>query len=216
MPPEVRILLADDHAVMRQGLRRILEDQDGWVVVGEAGNGRDAVALAEQLRPHVVLLDVAMPLLNGIEATRQILRRVTTTRVAVLSMHGDYAYVVQAVQAGARAYVLKESAGTDVIQAVDAVSRGKSFFSPPVAELMLDDYVRGLSERGVLDRYDTLSEREREVLQLVAEGRNTREIADLLSISVATVESHRARLLQKLAVKNTAGVVLFAARRGLV
>lgn len=214
--PDVRILLADDHAVLRQGLRRILEEQSGWSVVGEAANGRDAVSQVEAIEPHVAVLDIAMPLLNGIEATRQLTRRMPATRVLILSMHSDQAYVTQAVKAGARGYVLKDSAGADIIQAVSALMAGKSYFSPPVAELMLDDYVRNLTEKGILDRYDALSEREREVLQLVAEGRSTKEIAELLSISVATVETHRAHVLQKLDLKNTAGVVLYAARRGIV
>lgn len=213
---DTTILLADDHAVLRHGLRRILEDRPGWTVVAEASNGREAVAAAEQHHPHVAVLDIAMPLLNGIDAARQIARRVPSARVLILSMHTDEAYVIQAVQAGVRGYVLKESAGTEIVQAIAAIRAGQSFFSPAVAELMLDDYVRNLAERGVTDRYDALSEREREVLQLVAEGRGTKEIADLLSISVATVETHRAHILQKLDLKNTAGVVLFAARRGIV
>ncbi|HEY6508130.1 MAG TPA: response regulator transcription factor [Vicinamibacterales bacterium] len=212
----VGILLADDHAVVRHGLRKILEDRPGWSVIGEAANGRDAVAQTEALHPQVAVLDIAMPLLNGIEATRQIQRRVPSTKVLILSMHSDQAYVTQAVMAGARGYLLKESAGADLIQAVAALAVGKSFFSPAVAEMMLDDYVRSLTEQGILDRYDALSEREREVLQLVAEGRSTKEIADLLSISPATVETHRAHVLQKLDLKNTAGVVLYAARRGIV
>jgi DNA-binding NarL/FixJ family response regulator len=212
----VKILLADDHAVLRQGLRRILEDRQDWRVVSEASNGRDAVAEAEAQRPHVAVLDIAMPILNGIEATRQITRRSPEVHVLILSMHSDQAYVTQAVQAGAKGYVLKESVGADIIQAVAALAAGKTFFSPPVAELMLDDYVRSLTEKGIYDRYDALSSREREVLQLVAEGRSTKEIADLLSISTATVETHRAHVLQKLDLKNTAGVVLFAARRGIV
>jgi DNA-binding NarL/FixJ family response regulator len=212
----VKILLADDHAVLRQGLRRILEDREDWSVVSEASNGRDAVAEAETQKPHVAVLDIAMPILNGIEATRQIARRSPDTRVLILSMHSDQAYVTQAVQAGAKGYVLKESVGADIIQAVAALAAGKTFFSPLVAEVMLDDYVRSLTEKGIYDRYDALSSREREVLQLVAEGRSTKEIADLLSISTATVETHRAHVLQKLDLKNTAGVVLFAARRGIV
>lgn len=213
---DVKILLADDHAVLRQGLRRILEDREDWRVVAEASNGRDAVSQAEAQDPDVAVLDIAMPILNGIEATRQLARRAPGIRVLILSMHSDQAYVTQAVQAGAKGYVLKESVGADIIQAVAALAAGKTFFSPPVAELMLDDYVRNLTEKGIFDRYDALSSREREVLQLVAEGRSTKEIADLLSISTATVETHRAHVLQKLDLKNTAGVVLFAARRGIV
>jgi DNA-binding NarL/FixJ family response regulator len=213
---DITVLLADDHGVLRQGLRKILEENQGIRVVGEASNGRDAVAEILVRQPDVAVLDIAMPLLNGIEATRQLARRSPRTQVLILSMHSDQAYVTQAVSAGAKGYLLKESAGEDLIEAVVAVAAGKSFFSPAVAEVMLDDYVRNLTQKGILDRYDALSEREREVLQLVAEGRSTKEIAEILSISPATVETHRAHVLQKLALKNTASVVLYAARRGIV
>jgi two-component system response regulator NreC len=205
---EIRVLLGDDHAVLRQGLRKILEDRRDWRVVAEAGNGRDAVREALELKPDVAVLDIGMPLLNGIEATRQIARRATSVRVVILSMHSDQAYVTQAVHAGARGYVLKESAGDELIEAIGTVVTGGTFFSPAVAQVVFDDYVR--------DRYDLLSEREREVLQLVAEGRSSREIGDLLSISPATVETHRTHVLQKLGLRNTAEVVRYAARRGIV
>jgi len=213
---ELRVLLGDDHTVLRQGLRKILEDRRDWRVVAEAGNGRDAVREAIELNPDVAVLDIGMPLLNGIEATRQIIRRAPTVRILILSMHSDQAYVTQAVQAGARGYLLKESAGSELIAAIAAVVAGKSFFSPAVAQVVFDDYVRSLTERGITDRYDALSEREREVLQLVAEGKSSKEIADVLSISPATVETHRTHLLQKLGLKNTAEVVRYAARRGIV
>jgi DNA-binding NarL/FixJ family response regulator len=213
---ELRVLLGDDHTVLRQGLRKILEDRRDWRVVAEAGNGRDAVREAIELNPDVAVLDIGMPLLNGIEATRQIVRRVPGVRILILSMHSDQAYVTQAVQAGARGYLLKESAGDELIAAITAVAAGKSFFSPAVAQVVFDDYVRSLTERGITDRYDALSEREREVLQLVAEGKSSKEIADVLSISPATVETHRTHLLQKLGLRNTAEVVRFAARRGIV
>jgi two-component system response regulator NreC len=213
---EIRVLLGDDHAVLRQGLRKILEDRRDWRVVAEAGNGRDAVREALELKPDVAVLDIGMPLLNGIEATRQIARRATSVRVVILSMHSDQAYVTQAVHAGARGYVLKESAGDELIEAIGTVVTGGTFFSPAVAQVVFDDYVRGLADRGIHDRYDLLSEREREVLQLVAEGRSSREIGDLLSISPATVETHRTHVLQKLGLRNTAEVVRYAARRGIV
>jgi len=213
---ELRVLLGDDHTVLRQGLRKILEDRRDWRVVAEAGNGRDAVREAIELNPDVAVLDIGMPLLNGIEATRQIIRRAPTVRILILSMHSDQAYVTQAVQAGARGYLLKESAGSELIAAIAAVVAGKSFFSPAVAQVVFDDYVRSLTQRGITDRYDALSEREREVLQLVAEGKSSKEIADVLSISPATVETHRAHLLQKLGLRNTAEVVRYAARRGIV
>jgi DNA-binding NarL/FixJ family response regulator len=202
--------------MLRQGLRKILEDRRDWSVVAEAGNGHEAVREALALKPDVAVLDIGMPLLNGIEATRQIVRRAPTVRVVMLSMHSDQAYVTQAVHAGARAYVLKESAGAQLVEAIAAVATGKTFFSPAVAQVVFDDYARGLADKGVFDPYDSLTEREREVLQLVAEARSSKEIADLLSISPATVETHRTHLLQKLKLRNSAEVVLYAARRGII
>ncbi|HLG56410.1 MAG TPA: response regulator transcription factor [Vicinamibacterales bacterium] len=213
---ELRVLLGDDHTVLRQGLRKILEDRRDWHVVAEAANGRDAVREAMALNPDVAVLDIGMPLLNGIEATRQLARRAPSVRVVILSMHSDQAYVTQAVQAGARGYVLKESAASELIEAIGAVAAGKTFFSPPVAEVVFDDYVRGLTDRGITDRFDSLSEREREVLQLVAEGRSSKEIAEILSISPTTVETHRTHLLQKLGLRNTVEVVRYATRRGII
>jgi DNA-binding NarL/FixJ family response regulator len=213
---ELRVLLGDDHTVLRQGLRKILEERRDWRVVAEAGNGRDAVREALALTPDVAVLDIGMPLLNGIEATRQIARRAPSVRVLILSMHSDQAYVTQAVQAGARGYLLKESAAAELIEAIAAVAAGKSFFSPAVAQVVFDDYVRSLTEKGITDPYESLSEREREVLQLVAEGRSSKDIAELLSISPATVETHRARVLQKLQLHNTVEVVRYATRRGII
>src|SRR5688572_2390273 len=212
----LRILLGDDHTVVRQGLRKILEDHEGWQVIGEAANGRDAVRLALALQPDVAVLDIGMPLLNGIEATRQIVRRLPTMGILILSMHSDEAFITPALQAGARGYLLKDSADTDLIRGVTAVSGGKSFFSPAAAKVMLDDYLRHLAKKGIVDRYEALSEREREIFQLVAEGRSNKEVADLLSISVATVETHRAHILQKLDVHSTAELVLYAVRRGVI
>ena len=212
----LRLLLADDHTLMRQGLRKIIEERREWEVVGEAGDGRMAVQLAIDLKPDIVVLDIGMPLLNGIETTRQIVRKVPSARVLILSMHADEPYVTQAIRAGASGYILKDSAGSDLINAVVAVSIGKSFFSPPVAKVMLDDYLRQLSEKGIEDRYESLSEREREIFQLIAEAHTNKEIADLLSISPATVETHRAHILQKLDVHNTAELVLYAVRRGVI
>src|SRR5262249_3287902 len=164
----------------------------------------------------VAILDIGMPLLNGIEATRQIVRRLPQSRVLILSMHADEAYIVQALKAGAHGYMLKDSADTDLIRGVRAIAAGKSFFSPAVAKVTLDDYVRYLSDKGVADRFETLSEREREIFQLIAEGRSNKAIADLLSISPATVETHRAHILQKLDLHNAAELVLYAVRRGVI
>jgi len=201
---------------VRHGLRKILEDRRDWEVIDEAGNGRDAVKKIIDLTPDIAVLDIGMPLLNGIEATRQIVRRVPSVRVLILSMHSDEAYITQALQAGAKGYLLKDSADTDLIRAVTDIAAGRSFFSPAVAKVMLDDYVRHLAGKGIADRFETLSEREREIFQLIAEGHSNKEIADLLSISPTTVETHRARILHKLDLHSTAEIVLYAVRRGVI
>jgi two-component system, NarL family, response regulator NreC len=212
----LRILVADDHTLVRQGLRKILESQPGWVVVAEAGDGRDAVQQALELQPDIIIMDIAMPKLNGIEAVQQIERRVPAARMLVLSMYADEAYVTRAVRAGAHGYLLKDSADVDLIQAVISVSEGKSFFSPAVAKVLLDEYVRQLAERGIADRYETLSEREREVFQLIAEGHSNKAVATLLHISPTTVETHRAHIMEKLDLHSTADIVLCAVRKGVV
>jgi DNA-binding NarL/FixJ family response regulator len=208
--------LADDHTIVRQGLRKILEAQPDWSVVAEANDGRETVRLALKLQPDVVILDIGMPLLNGIEATRQIVRRLPTLGVVILSMHSDETYILQALQAGARAYLLKDSADTDLIRGVSAAAVGKSFFSPVVARVMLDDYLRQLNQKGIVDRYQSLSEREREVFQLIAEGHSNKETAELLNVSPSTVDTHRTHILQKLDLHSTAELVLYAVRRGVI
>ena len=212
----VRILLADDHTLVRQGLRRVLEERPEWEVVAEAGDGREAIRQAEALKPDICIIDIAMPLLNGIEATRQIVKRSPSTRVLVLSMYSDEAYVSQMLKAGATGYLLKDSADVDLVRAVSEVSQGKTFFSPAVARLMLDDDTGQPADKGITDRYESLSDREREVFQLIAEGKANKEIAALLSISPNTVETHRARLMEKLDVHSAAEIVLNAVRRGVV
>ena len=212
----VRILLADDHTVVRQGLRKLLEERPDWEVIAEAGDGREAIRLAEQHKPDVAILDVAMPLLNGIEATRQITKRVPSTRVLVLSMHADEAYVTQILQAGATGYLLKDSADVDLLKAVGEAAQGRSFFSPAIARVMLDDYVRQLADKGVTDRYESLSEREREIFQLIAEAKTNKEIAALLNVSPSTVETHRAHIMEKLDLHSAAEIVLYAVRRGVI
>jgi len=213
---KLRILLGDDHTLLRHGLRKILQERAEWGVVAEAGDGREAVRQTLALRPDVAILDIGMPLLNGIEATRQIVRRIPDLRVLILSMHANEPYIIQALKAGAKGYLLKDSADTDLIRGVSAVAAGKSFFSPAVAKVMLDDYVRHLAEKGIADRFDSLTEREREIFQLAAEGHSNKDIAELLSISPATVETHRAHILQKLDVHSTAELVLYAVRRGII
>jgi two-component system, NarL family, response regulator NreC len=213
---KLRILVGDDHTLVRQGFRKILEERPDWEVVAEASDGRDSVRQALSVMPDVAILDIGMPLLNGIEATRQIVRRSSTIRVLILSMHSAEAYIIQALKAGASGYMLKDSADTDLIRGVAAIAAGKSFFSPAVAKVMLDDYVRHLAEKGIADRFSSLSEREREIFQLIAEGHSNKGIAELLSVSPATVETHRAHILQKLDVHNTAELVLYAVRRGVI
>jgi two-component system, NarL family, response regulator NreC len=212
----LRILLGDDHTIVRQGLRKIVEAVPDWEVVAEASDGREAVRQCQASVPDVAVLDIGMPLLNGIEATRQIVKRHPDVGVVILSMHSDEPYILRALQAGARAYLLKDSADTDLIRGVTAAATGKSFFSPVVAKVMLDDYLRHLAQKGIVDRYDSLSEREREIFQLIAEGRSNKEIADLLSVSPSTIETHRAHILQKLDVHSTAEIVLYAVRRGVI
>jgi DNA-binding NarL/FixJ family response regulator len=213
--PKLRILLADDHTIVRQGLRKVLEEQPDWHVVAEAGDGRDAVRQAEQHNPDVAIIDVAMPLLNGIEVTRQLARRTPNVRVLVLSMHADEAYVTKVLEAGAAGYMLKDSADVDLFQAVGAVSQGKTFFSPAVARLMQSEHARPRSDAAI-DRYETLSEREREIFQLVAECLTNKEIASMLSISLSTVETHRGRIMEKLDLHSAAEIALYAVRRGII
>ena len=209
-------MLGDDHTLMRQGLRKILEEQPDWEVIAEASDGRDAVRKAAALLPDVAILDIGMPLLNGIDATRQIARRFPDIRILILSMHAAEPYIIKALKAGAHGYLLKDTADTELIRGVAAIACGKSFFSPSVAKVMLDDYVRHLADKGIVDRFDTLSEREREVFQLVAEGHTNKESADVLHVSPVTVETHRAHSLQKLDIHNMAELVLYAVRRGVI
>lgn len=213
---KLRILLGDDHILVRQGIRKILEEEPDWEVIAEASDGRDAVRQAATTRPHVAILDIGMPLLNGIEATRQIVRYSADVHVLILSMHSNEGYIIQALKAGATGYLLKDSVDTDLIRGVAAVASGKSFFSPAVAKVMLDEYVRHLADKGIADRFESLSPREREIFQLIAEGHSNKAIAELLSVSTATIETHRAHVLQKLDVHNTAELVLYAVRRGVI
>lgn len=213
---KIRILLADDHKLMRSGLRLLIEQQPDLTVVGEAADGREAVALAKSLRPDVAVMDISMPNLNGIEAAQQITQSHAELAVIVLSMHPDESYVLRALKAGAKGYLLKDSAESDLITAVRAVARGKSFFSPAVSKVLLDDYIRKLKRSGAEDAYDLLTPREREVLQLVAEGKSNKEVANLLNLSVYTVETHRSNIMQKLNLKGVPELTLYAVRKGII
>lgn len=213
---ERSLVLADDHALVRQGIRKILEERPDWHVVGEAGDGREAVRATLDLRPHVAILDIGMPMLNGIDATRQIVHKWPEARVLMLSMHKDEPYVARAFQAGVKGYLLKDSVGADLLDAVEAVAKGQPFFSPDIASKMVTDYVRRLGDARVSDPFEGLSDREREIFQLIAEAHSNKEIAIILGISPATVETHRARILQKLDIHNAAEVVLYAVRRGII
>lgn len=212
----IRILIADDHPFVRTGLRRVLEDYAEFQVAGEAADGREAVQLAGKEHPNVAILDVSMPNLNGIEATRQICESVPGVAVVVLSVHSDEAYVLRALKAGARAYLLKQSAEADLIAAVRAVSQGKSFFSPAVSQMLLEDYMRQLRDRDVEDSYELLTAREREILQMVAEGKSNKDIANLLGLSLYTVETHRANLMEKLDLHSVPELILYAVRKGVI
>ena len=212
----VKVLIADDHGVVRKGLRLLLEQYPELVVVGEAANGREAVTMAATLLPQVVVLDVAMPILNGIEAAEQILKVNAQMGVILLTMHADESYVLRALHVGVKGYLLKESAEDDLLLAIRSVAHGKPFFSRAINEVLLEDYMRVLKQQGLSDTFDLLTTREKEVLQLLAEGRTNKEVATLLDVSPYTVESHRTNLMQKLNVHNTAEIVLYAVRKRLV
>ena len=211
MREKIHILLADDHAVVRQGFKMILAAQPDMEIVGEAGNGREALDLAGQLQPDVIVMDVAMPELNGIEATRRIAALSPRSRVLALSMHKDSVYVREILRAGARGYLLKDSIASDLLAAVRAIARGEGYLSPGVSDAVLNDY-----RRQVTDPIDMLSSREREVLQMIAEGKTNKEIATVLNLSVYTVDAHRGRIMEKLNVHSVTDLVRFAVRCGLV
>jgi two-component system, NarL family, response regulator NreC len=213
---KTQVLLADDHRLMRSGLRLVIERHPEFSVVGEADDGRQAVAMAESLKPDVIVMDIGMPSLNGIEAARQITEAHPAIAIVMLSMHSDEGYVLRALKAGARAYLLKDSAEEDLTRAIEAVRDGKSFFSPAVSKVLLQDYMRKLQRAGAEDSYDLLSGREREVLQLVAEGKSSKEIAGMLNLSTYTVETHRSNIMQKLNLKGIPELILYAVRKGLI
>lgn len=212
----MRILLADDHAIVRRGLRSLLESEPGLVVVGEAADGQEAVRLATELHPDLVVLDIAMPLLNGIDVAARLKQLERPPKVVILSMHTDESYILRALASGAQAYLLKDSTDEDLLPAVRTVASGKPYFSAAVSEVLMEDYMRNLKARGATDTFDVLTAREREVLQLLAEGRSNKEVASLLNLAASTVETHRANLMQKLGLHNTAEIVLYAVRKGMI
>jgi two-component system, NarL family, response regulator NreC len=213
---QIRILLADDHNVMRKGLRLLLESHADFSVVGEAADGRQAVAKAEETKPDVAVLDIAMPNLSGIEAAQRIIAQSPHTAVVVLSMHSDESYVLRALKAGAKGYLLKDSAEGDLIAAIQTVCEGKTFFSPEISRMLVEDYVREIRSRGVEDSYELLTSREREILQLIAEGKSNKEVAASLNLSLYTVETHRRNLQDKLNLHSFAELILYAVRKRVI
>lgn len=213
---QIRILLADDHVVMRRGLRLLLESQPGFVVVGEASDGRQAVQQAETLQPDVVVMDIAMPNLGGIEAAERITAQLPGTRIVILSMHSDESYVLRSLKSGVKGYLLKDSAEGDLVEAIKAVHLGKAFFSPEISRMLVEDYLRESRNRRVEDSYELLTPREREILQMLAEGKSNKDIASALHLSLYTVETHRRNLQEKLNLHSFPELVLYAVRKGII
>jgi DNA-binding NarL/FixJ family response regulator len=212
----VRVLLADDHAIVRRGLRSLLETEAGLTVVAEAAEGLEALRLCAEHHPDIAIVDVGMPKLNGIEVAARAQKLERPPRVIMLSMHADESYILRALAAGARAYLLKDATDEDLLPAIRSVAAGKPFFSPTVTAVLVEDYMRQLQARGLTDSYHLLTDREKEVLQLLAEGRSNKEVATLLDLGVSTVETHRANLMQKLNLHNTAEIVLYAVRKRII
>jgi len=213
---KIRILLADDHNIMRRGLRLLLEKQAGFEMVSEASDGREAVERAEATNPDVAVLDIAMPNMSGIEAAQRITALLPHAGIIILSMHSDEGYVLRVLKAGAKGYLLKDSAENDLIEAIKAVRQGKAFFSPEISKLLAEDYVREVKKRGAEDSYELLTSREREILHLLAEGKSNKDIATSLNLSLYTVETHRRNLQDKLNLHSLAELILYAVRKGVV
>jgi two-component system response regulator NreC len=212
----LRVLLADDHGIVRRGLRTLLESEPGISVVAEAADGLEALRLCGEHQPDLLILDVGMPKLNGIEVAARAQKLDRAPRSIILSMHADESYIIRALAAGARAYLLKDATDEDLLPAVRSVSAGKPYFSPAVTAVLVEDYVRRLQAKGLTDTYHLLTDREKEVLQLLAEGRSNKEVASELDLSLSTVETHRSNLMQKLNLHNTAELVLYAVRKGII
>jgi two-component system response regulator NreC len=212
----LRVVLGDDHGIVRRGLKALLDAEPDIEVVGEAGDGLEALRLCDTQRPDVAILDIAMPRLNGIDVAERALKHNPQLKVVFLSMYADEAYVLRALSAGARGYLLKEATEQDLVPALRTISQGRPYFSPTISAMLLSDYMRHLQQRGQEDSYRLLTDREKEVLQLLAEGRTNKEVATILEVGVSTVETHRANLMQKLGLHNTAEIVLYAVRKSLV
>jgi len=212
----IRILLADDHTVMRRGLRFLLESQPDLTVVAEASDGREAVQQAETAQPDVAVLDIAMPNLSGIEAAQRITAQAPKVAIVMLSMHSDEGYVLRALKAGARGYLLKDAAESDLIEAIRAVHQGKTFFSSEISKMLVEDYIREIRSRGVDDSYELLTSREREILQLLVEGNSNKDIAARLNVSPYTVETHRRNIQEKLNLRSFAELILYAVRKRII
>jgi DNA-binding NarL/FixJ family response regulator len=212
----VRVLLVDDHAIVRRGLKSLLETEPGVAVVAEAGDGLEAVRACAEHQPDLAIVDVGIPKLNGLEVAARMQKLDRPPLVIILSMHSDEAYILRALAAGARAYLLKDATDEDLIPAIRSVASGKPFFSPAVTAVIVGDYMRRLQARGLTDSYHLLTDREKEVLQLLAEGRSNKEVATLLDLGLSTVETHRGNLMQKLNLHNTAEIVLYAVRKRII
>lgn len=211
----IKVFLADDHTVVRDGLKFLLESEKDICVIGGAADGRETVRQVQKLRPDTVVMDIAMPELNGIEATRQILKTCPSTRVVILSMHSSKEHIFQALHAGAQGYLLKESAGQEVVNAIFTVQSGNRYLSPRITDTMIDDYMHQRQAAQPMSPFEQLSSRERETLQLVVEGKSSSEIAEILYISPKTVETYRSRIMQKLGVSDIPTLVKFAIKHGL-
>ena len=213
---KLKILVADDHGIVRKGICLQLQQNEQFQVIGEASDGREAVRLAENLNPDVVIMDIGMPNLNGIEATAQIVKHSPRVGVILVSMHADDSYLSRALNAGARGYLVKETADADLSRAVESVAQGRPFFSPTISKLLVEDYMRRLQQQGLTDSYELLTEREKETLQLIAEGKSNKEIAKILNLGLSTVETHRFNVMEKLGLHSSVDIVLYAVRKKII
>jgi two-component system, NarL family, response regulator NreC len=213
---KIRILVVDDHGIVRRGISLQLMQVEHFQLVGEASDGREAVSAAETLKPDVVIMDITMPNLNGIDAAAQILKRAPQVGVILLSMHSDESYLARSLAVGAKGYLAKDTADVDIVRAVETVAQGKPYFSAAISRFLVEDYVRQMQQRGLTDSYDLLTEREKETLQLLAEGKSNKEVANILRVGVSTAETHRANIMTKLGLHSTAEIVLYAVRKKII